>query len=88
MAFYGCSSLGTVYDDGNDITYPIISPTTNNKLYKEFDVDRIAVVLGQELKLSEMPDAVQVLVNSGIRHYHVIIRTVEIENITPLEVES
>lgn len=82
------SAGGPTYDDGNDIVYPVMFPSASNKLYKEIDVDRIAVVLGQELKLSEMADAIREYVNSGWKNEYVNIRLAEITNIQPLEVET
>ena len=46
---------GAIYDDGNDIYYPIGSPSQGNKLYKEADVSAIASALG---KLNDPPKIV------------------------------
>lgn len=53
---------GAIYEDGNDIYYPISDPSQENKLYKEADVSAIAYALGQTLKISEMAGAVQTVV--------------------------
>lgn len=49
---------GKTYPDGNDTEYPVLSPSNDNKLYKESDVNAIALALGQTLTISEMAGAV------------------------------
>ena len=66
MAFYRCSGgSSTTYEDGNDIYYPIGSPSQDDKLYKEADVSAIAYALGRSLKISEMAGAVTTIVEQG-----------------------
>ena len=55
---------GKVYPDGNDITYPVIMPSTDNKLYSEKDISDIALAMGKRLKVSEMADAIETIVES------------------------
>ena len=57
---------GGIYPDGNDITYPVVNPTTDNKLYSEKDVNDIAVALGESVKLADMASAVQELSGASI----------------------
>ena len=59
------SAGGQIYDDGNNIYYPVGSPSQGNKLYKEADVSNIAYALGRNLKISEMAGAVQTIVEQG-----------------------
>lgn len=45
--------------DGNDIEYPIISPSFANKAYKESDINAIAIAIGEtDLTVSEIPAAI------------------------------
>jgi len=61
---------GGGYEDGNDIYYPIAMPKMKNKLYREYDVSNIALALGKTLKVSEMADAVETLVEAnGVTTY-------------------
>ena len=54
MAFYRCSGgSSTTYEDGNDIYYPIGSPSQD------------AYALGRSLKISEMAGAVTTIVEQG-----------------------
>lgn len=62
MGFYACSGGGTGNaEDGNDIIYPVATPSEGNKLYIEKDVSAIAYALGESLKISEMADAVKIV---------------------------
>ena len=56
---------GKVYPDGNDTVYPVLSPSMDNKLYVVKDVSDIARVLGKRLKVSEMADAIETVVESS-----------------------
>jgi len=56
---------GKIYADGNDIVYPVGSPSNDNKLYVERDVSNIANALGKQLKVSQMADAIETLVESN-----------------------
>lgn len=58
MTWYRCGG-GSNAEDGNDITYPVPTPSQDNKLYSEADVNAIALALGLSLKVSEMATAVQ-----------------------------
>ncbi len=51
--------------NGNNIIYPIQNPSTGSKLYREEDVDAIARVLGDSLKISEMAGAVKTVVDAA-----------------------
>ena len=70
MGWVPAEKGGTSLPDGNDIVYPIANPSDENKLYVEKDVNAIAVALGENLKISEMAGAVQVVVEgSAITQY-------------------
>ena len=56
---------GKIYADGNDIVYPVGSPSSDNKLYVERDISNIANALGKQLKVSQMADAIETLVESN-----------------------
>lgn len=56
---------GKIYADGNEIVYPIGSPSEDNKLYVEKDISAIANALGKRLTVSEMADAVETIVESN-----------------------
>lgn len=58
MAWYRCGGGGGTAEDGNNITYPVVNPSSENKLYAEDDIDAIAVALGQSLKVSDMAQAI------------------------------
>lgn len=78
---------GKVYPDGNDILYPVVSPSDENKLYVEEDVSNIALALGKRLKVSEMADAIEKVVESdglfpyrgSIDHLDMNIQIVELQ---------
>lgn len=78
---------GKTYPDGNDILYPVISPSTDNKLYVEKDISDIATALGKRLKVSEMADAIETVVISDglfpfggdIGHVDMNIQIVELQ---------
>ena len=57
MAWYRGGG-GSNAEDGNDIIYPVVDPTQDDKLYSEADINNIALAIGQSLKVSEMADAV------------------------------
>jgi hypothetical protein len=66
---------GEHYDDGNNIYYPVASPSQGNKLYKERDVDNIAVALDEgELTISEMAGKVVKYRNAGVLGYNLDLR--------------
>ena len=65
-----CANGG--YADGNNIVYPVALPTSTNKLYKESDVNAIAVAIGKSLKISEMAEEVRGL-SGGLRATRVVI---------------
>ena len=66
---------GEHYDDGNNIYYPVASPSQGNKLYKERDVDNIAVALDEgELTISEMADKIIKYRNAGVLRYNLDLR--------------
>lgn len=44
--------------NGNNITYPVESPSQNNYFYNENDINNIALALGKNVKVSEMAAAV------------------------------
>ena len=56
---------GKIYADGNDIVYPVGAPSDDNKLYIERDISNIANALGKQLKVSEMADAIETVVESN-----------------------
>ena len=58
MAWYRGGG-GSGAEDGNDITYPVPSPSNDDKLYSEADINAIALALGMSVKVSEMAAAVQ-----------------------------
>ena len=77
------------YDDGNNIIYPITNPSEISKLYKEEDVDAIAIALGKSLKISEMAGAVQTIIEqNGIIPYYgtlaIVLADSEIDEYSPL----
>lgn len=49
---------GSNAENGNDITYPVASPSGEDKLYSEDDINAIALAIGQSLKVSEMAIAI------------------------------
>lgn len=54
MGWVRCGG-GSNAEDGNDIYYPVVSPSDDNKLYKESDISAIATAVGRgALKVSEM----------------------------------
>lgn len=59
---FGSSFQGEEYPDGNNIVYPVLFPATTNVLYKEEYIDNIARTLGKRLKVSEMADAIETIV--------------------------
>ena len=65
MAWVPADRSGESYPDGNDIVYPVGSPSLDNKLYVEKDVSDIAYALGKRLKISEMADAIETVVESN-----------------------
>ena len=65
MSWVPADKGGSNYPDGNDITYPIANPSTDNKLYVEKDVSDIAYALGKRLKVSEMAGAIETIVESN-----------------------
>lgn len=66
---------GEHYDDGNNIYYPVASPSQGNKLYKERDVDNIAVALDEgELTISEIADKIIKYRNAGVLGYNLDLR--------------
>lgn len=71
---------GEHYDDGNEIYYPVASPSQGNKLYKERDVDNIAVALDEgELTISEMADKIIKYRNAGVLGYNLDLRITDYE---------
>ena len=74
MAWYKCGG-GSSAEDGNDIAYPVVSPSNEDKLYKESDVNAIALAIGENnLKIADMADAINdkrggLLVCSGSMDY-------------------
>lgn len=81
--------VGPHYDDGNNIYYPVGSPSQGNKLYKESDVSNIAYALGRSLKVSEMAGAVQTIIErGGIVPYQgtlaIVLADSEIDEYSPL----
>ncbi len=65
MAWVPAERNGSSYPDGNDIVYPIANPSDDNKLYVERDISDIAYALGKQLKVSEMADAIETVVESN-----------------------
>lgn len=65
MAWVPADRSGESYPDGNDIVYPVGSPSLDNKLYVEKDISDIAYALGKRLKVSEMADAIETIVESN-----------------------
>ncbi len=58
---------GAYYEDGNEIAYPIIDPSQDNKLYKEADISAIASAIDSVgLTVSEMPEAIRHIHSSGM----------------------
>ena len=59
MAWIRSNKKGSSAEDGNDIYYPVVSPSASNKLYKESDVSAIATAIGKgTMKISEMASAI------------------------------
>lgn len=53
--------------DGNNKTYPVNSPSQYNYLYKEDDINNIAIALDKNVKVSEMASAItQIMENTGL----------------------
>lgn len=66
---------GEHYDDGNNIYYPVASPSNRNKLYNEKSIDNIAIALDDgELTISEMADKVIKYRNAGVLGYNLDLR--------------
>ena len=73
MAFYNCGA--SAVEDGNNIKYPVVSPSLSDKLYCEKYVDNIAVALDEgELTISEMPEKIIKYRNAGVLGYNIDLR--------------
>ena len=57
MAWYKSGGLGV--EDGNNVEYPVAVPSFGNKLYREKDIQDIAVALGRDVTVSEMADTIE-----------------------------
>ena len=79
---------GKTYPDGNDTEYPVLSPSNDNKLYKESDVNNIALAIGDsDLKVADMASAISSMSGNhllcqfggNIRHVDMGIHVYELE---------
>ena len=53
--------------NGNNITYPVESPSQDNYFYNENDINNIALALDKNVKVSEMASAItQIMANAGL----------------------
>jgi len=53
--------------NGNNITYPVESPSQDNYFYNENDINNIALAINKNVKVSEMAAAIaQIKENAGL----------------------
>lgn len=69
---------GASLDDGNNIKYPVVLPTTENKAYSEKSISDISTAIDAgPLTVAEMPDAILGLKESGLISTNVVIGSAE-----------
>ena len=69
---------GNSAEDGNNIKYPVVLPSTENKLYIEKSISDISSAIDAgPLTVAEMPEAILGLKESGLISTNVIIGSSE-----------
>lgn len=65
MAWYRTG--GSNIDDGNNISYPVVAPSEDDKAYKESSISAIANAIGAgSLTVAQMPSAITQAKNVGL----------------------